>query len=459
MWDAEVDVAIAGAGGCGLIAALAAADHRLEVAVFEKTDHVLGNTVASAGMIPAAGTSFQKEHGIYETAEEMAEDIFRKNKYESDPELTIALCKVSSQLVEWMSDRLKINLSLVKEFKYPGQRNYRMHAPPSRSGMELMRGLKRNITARSNIHLLLKSQVTKLITGKNGEVIGVEVKTTNGYQKIKANKVILATNGFGGNIDMVKRFIPEISDSLYFGYEANTGDGIKMAMAIGADVSNMGAYQGHSAVNQATGVLVTWGTVMMGGFMINENGIRFGDETKGYSEFAIEVMKQPNQLGYLIFDEEIYGKLISIEDFKYLDGVNAFKTSLTIEGLAEQLGVAETSLSDTFCAFQKNTNGQSDRYGRTDFPQKLEGPFYGIKVVPALFHTQGGVKINSNAQVMTEKNIIIKNLYAGGGAAVGISGNHAYGYMSGNGLLAALGLGKIAGEHAAKAIKKERIEA
>jgi len=458
MWDAEVDVAIAGAGGCGLIAALVAADHQLEVAIFEKTDFVLGNTAASAGMIPAAGTRFQKELGIVETAEEMAEDILKKNKFESDNELTLALSKVSSPLVEWMADRLNVNFSLVTEFKYPGHRNYRMHAPPSRSGLELMKVLRKNVTDRDNIHLMLKSQVSNLITGEKGEVIGLELQTTNGFQRIKANKVILATNGFGGNSKMVKQFIPEISESLYFGYEANTGEGIEIAMKIGADVSNMEAYQGHSAVNEATGILVTWGTIMMGGFLVNETGNRFGNEAKGYSEFAVDILGQSGQCGYIVFDEEIYESLLSIEDFKNLDELMAFKTALTIEGLANQLGVDETNLTNTFSDFQENIDGKEDEYSRTDFPKKLKGPYHGIKVVPALFHTQGGLKINSNAQVLDEKNEVIKNLYAGGGTAVGISGNHAYGYMSGNGLLAALGFGKIAGEHAAEEIKKERDE-
>lgn len=78
MWDAEVDVVVAGAGGAGLVAALAAAQKGLQVALFEKTDHILGNTAASAGMIPAAGTRFQKELGIDETPEDMAEDILKK---------------------------------------------------------------------------------------------------------------------------------------------------------------------------------------------------------------------------------------------------------------------------------------------------------------------------------------------------------------------------------------------
>lgn len=455
MWDAELDVVVAGAGGCGLVAALAAAEKGVEVGIFEKTEFVLGNTAASAGMIPAANTRFQKEAGIFETAEEMAEDILKKNRYESDPELTLALCKESGPLVEWMNDSLNIELSLVKEFKYPGQRNNRMHAPPSRSGLELMKKLKNAVTSRDNIYLVLKSEVTDLIVNENNEVIGVEVTSDEGKQRIKAKKVILATNGFGGNKELVKKYIPEIADALYFGYEANTGDAIRMGEKVNAQLASLTGYQGHSAVSESHGLLVTWGTIMMGGFMVNVNGKRFGNEPQGYSEFAVEVLKQENRNGYIIFDQEIYDNLLDIEDFKNLVELKAFKKGETIEELAEKLEVNKENLKETLATFNASVDSGEDEFGRTEFPKKLKPPFYGIKVTPALFHTQGGLKINKHAQVLNKQSEVIKNLYAGGGAAVGVSGDHAYGYMSGNGLLAACGFGKIAGDHAALSIINE----
>ena len=458
MWDAELDIVVAGAGGCGLTAALAAAEKGMEVAVFEKTEFVLGNTAASAGMIPAAGTRFQKEAGIFETPEEMAEDILKKNRYESDPDLTLALCRESARLVEWMVDSLGIELSLVKEFKYPGQRNHRMHAPKSRSGLEMNKQLRQKVSQKDNIYLLMKSEVKKLLTDEENNVIGVEVETPDGKQNIKAKKVILATNGFGANKELVKRHIPEIADALYFGYEANTGDALKMGEEVGAAVDCLSAYQGHSAVAESQGILVTWGTIMMGGFMVNSNGERFGNEAQGYSEFAVEVLKQPDQYGVIIFDQDIYNHLLSIEDFKNLMDMNAFKMAETVDDLADLLKLNKDAFRETFNEFNRAVERGEDRFGRKELPKKLEGKLYGIKVVPALFHTQGGLKINTNAQVLDRNGHVINNLYAGGGAAVGISGRHSYGYMSGNGLLAALGFGKIAGDHAANRIKKERVE-
>lgn len=455
MWDADMDVVIAGAGGCGLIAALAAAEKGLEVCLLEKTEFVLGNTSMSAGMIPAAGTRFQKELGIYETPEEMAEDILKKNHYESDPELTLALCRESAPLVEWIVDSLKIELSIVREFSYPGQRNIRMHAPNSRSGMELIKKLKQEVSKRDNIYLILKSEIVELL-GDENQVRGVVAITPNGKIKVKAKKVILATNGFGANKEMVQKHIPEIANAYYFGYEGSTGDAIRMGEEIGADIDNLSAYQGHSAVAQAQAILVTWGTIMMGGYMVNEEGKRFGDEPQGYSEFATEVLNQPGQHGYIIFDQEIYQQLLSIEDFKVLSEKDSFKKGETIEELAEHLKLNKENMKLTYNEFNRTFEERFDPFGRTVLPKKISGRLYGIKVVPALFHTQGGLKINSRAQVINKKGNLINNLYAGGGAAVGVSGKGSYGYMSGNGLLSALGFGKIAGDHAAQSILSEQ---
>ncbi|WP_206811547.1 FAD-dependent oxidoreductase [Paradesulfitobacterium ferrireducens] len=449
-WDAEVDIAVVGAGGCGLVAALAASDQGAEVVILEKTEHVLGNTASSAGMIQAAGTRFQRELGIDDSPEQMAKDIFHKNGHESDPELTLAVCRASGPMVEWMVDKLGIELSLFTEFKWPGHSHHRMHAPKSRSGLELINQLRREVAKREDIYLMLKSPVTRLLTGGDGQIIGVETSTPDGIQRIGAKKVILASNGFGGNKEMVQQYIPEMAEVLYFGYEANTGDAIKWGLELGAQVENMTCFQGHASVASSHGILVTWGGVMSGGFLVNQLGKRFGDESEGYSEYALEVMKQPGRIANYIMDEEIHQNLLSIEDYKNLAQLHGLKIADTPEGLAQKLGLPEAGLAATIEQFNQAVQDGQDSFGRTWFPKKLKPPFYGVKVEPALFHTQGGLKINVNAQVLNTKGEPIPNLYAGGGAAVGVSGRKPKGYMSGNGLLAALGFGFIAGRHAAE---------
>ncbi|MGG1398074.1 flavocytochrome c [Bacillus salipaludis] len=456
-WDIEVDVVVVGGGGCGLTSALAAAESGLDVAILEKTEFVLGNTAASAGMIPAAGTRFQEEMNISDSPEKMANEILEKNKYTGDPEQTLRICEESASLVEWLVDQHDIKLSLVTEFLLPGHKTYRMHAPPSRSGLELMKMLRGAVRNRDNIYLMLKSPVTKIVFTDNNEVIGVETNTPNGMQRIGAKKVILADGGYGGNKKMVSEFIPEIVDAIYFGYEGNTGDAVSMSAEANAELKNMSAYQGHASVSEAHGLLVTWGAIMLGGFIVNNQGFRFGDESQGYSEYATEVLKQPEKHAYMIFDREIYNQLLGIEDFKNLANFEAFHYSDSIEGLAEKLGLNSKTLKTTLEKYNDSVTVGEDEFGRKVLPKKLINSYYGIKIVPALFHTQGGLKINENAQVLGKNGTPIPNLYAGGGSSVGISGTRANGYVAGNGLLCALGFGKIAGSHAAKSIKKVEV--
>lgn len=444
-WDAKVDVVIVGGGGGGLIAALAIAETGLEVAVFEKTNQLLGNTSMSAGMIPACNSKFQKQLSISDSVEIMVNDILNKNHYESEVKQVEALSEISGPLVEWMYDSLGIPLSVVTEFKYPGHTNYRMHATPTRSGLELMRLLKKKCTSFSNIHILYNSELQKLIV-QNNDVVGVCIKTSKGLQCISGKKVILATNGFGANKQLVEQFIPEIKDALYFGYKANTGAALHCGLEIGAQTTHLSSYQGHAAINENTGLLVTWGTIMLGGFYINMDGRRFSNETSGYSEFAKFVLDQPYKQGFIIFDEAIHLQLQAIEDYKNLTEMQPFKKALTIEKLANEINVPVENFTKTFSDIAVLKNGMEDEFGRASF-KKLEPPYYAIKVSPALFHTQGGLKINENAEVIHQNGSIIKNLYAIGGSAAGISGNGAYGYMSGNGLLAAFGFGKIAALH------------
>lgn len=453
-WDAEVDVVVVGGGGGGLVAALTAAEAGLEVALFEKTEFLLGNTAASAGMIPACNTRFQKSLEIDDSIETMTQDILKKNHFESDPKQVSALANVSGPLVEWLNDSLKIEMSVVTEFKYPGHSNFRMHAPPSRSGLELMRLLKRNALNHENLYILYQSDLEEILLDEAGEVLGISINTPDGLQLIRGRKVILATNGFGGNTKMVQEYIPEIADALYFGYEANTGKGIEAGKNIGAATTHLTAYQGHAAVNENTGLLVTWGTIMMGGFYINIEGNRFGNEAHGYSEFAKEVLNQPEQYGYIIYDEEIHNQLLTIEDYKQLTEMEAFKKADSIETLAELIEVDVKNLTNTFGKFSNQTDGTADEFDRTSFAKKLTDPLYAIKVCPALFHTQGGLQINEQAQVLTAEGTPFQHLYAVGGCATGVSGKQAYGYMSGNGLLAAMGFGRIAGLHAVNQLEQ-----
>ncbi|MEW6637552.1 MAG: FAD-binding protein, partial [Actinomycetota bacterium] len=416
------------------------------VLVLEKGTKPGGNTALSTGLIPAAGTRFQRAAGIPDdTPELMAEDIFRKNKHGSDPALTTLLCETSAGLVEWLVDEVGCELVCHTDFLYPGQSRFRMHGPSQGYGAELVRQLAGAVRSDPSIELRFETPVRGLVLDGN-RVVGVRT----GENAIEAEAVILALDGFGGNPEMVREHLgEEVAAAPYFGSPNNTGDGVRWGIAAGAATDHLDAYQGHGSVAVPDGPLVTWGLVMGGAILVNRHGQRFGDEIRGYSEFARDVLAQPGGEAWEIFDRRIYD---ASRGTRFEEVISAGKVvrGETLEELAAALGLPAAGLAETVSAVNRVAGGEeTDPLGRVSFGEGIsEPPFYGIHVRGALFHTQGGLKVDTRARVLRPDYSSIPGLYAGGGTAVGISGSGAAGYLAGNGLLAALGLGRIAGEAA-----------
>jgi fumarate reductase flavoprotein subunit len=437
---------VVGAGACGMVAALAMAKRGVGVLVLEKGHEIAGNTARSTGLIPAAGTRFQREAGILnDSARLMAEDILRKNDHESDPGLTRLLCEESGPLVEWLVDEAGCEMVCYKDFLYPGQSRYRMHGPKESYGTELVRQLQRAVREEPLITMHTDTPVNGLLS-EDGRVVGVETREG----PLGAGAVLLALNGFGGDRGMVERYLgPEAAAALYFGSPNNTGEGIRWGMDLGAATQHMGSYQGHASVAAPDGPLVTWGVVVNGAILVNREGRRFGCETVGYSEYAGAVMAQQGQEAWEIFDREVYEASLGT---RFDEVVEAGKVvnSETLESLAGTLGLPADTLAETVAETNRSARGEMpDAFGRAGFlGGPLEPPFHGIHVRGALFHTQGGLRVDTHARVLRPDGEHIPGLYAGGGTAVGVSGSGYRGYSSGNGLLAATVLGKVAGEAA-----------
>jgi len=436
-----------------MIAALAAAGRGTRVLLLEKGAEPAGNTARSTGLIPAAGTRFQREAGILDdTPGLMVRDIFEKNNYESDPELTRLLCRESAPLVEWLADEAGCEMVCYTDFLYPGQSRLRMHGPKTHYGSELARQLESAVRNEPRIELLKSTPVNGLLWDGT-RVSGVE--TANGH--VAAGAVILALNGFGGNREMVEEDLgSEAAAALYYGSPNNTGEGIQWGMALGAATEHMGSYQGHASVAAPDGPLVTWGLVVNGAILVNRDGERFGDETVGYSEFAGNVMVQPGGEAWEVFDGGVYEASRGTR-FDEVTEAGKIVRSETLEDLAETFGLPADALAETVRETNRSIRGEvPDPFGREEFGDGLlEPPFYGIHVRGALFHTQGGLKVDSRARVLRFDGSPIPGLYAGGGTAVGVSGKGYKGYSSGNGLLAATVLGKISGEAAAEELARD----
>jgi fumarate reductase flavoprotein subunit len=199
-------------------------------------------------------------------------------------------------------------------------------------------------------------------------------------------------------------------------------------------------------------VLITWACISEGGIQVNREGRRFSNEALGHSEQAAEVMRQPGGIAYEIFDERIAAIARQFADFRDAEKAGAPSGANTIEELAALLDIPAAALASEFDELERARQSRlPDRFGRSFSSQsELAPPYRAIKVTGALFHTQGGLMITPETSVVRPNGVAFPNLFAAGGAAIGVSGNSASGYLSGNGLLTATVLGRLAGEHPAR---------
>lgn len=441
-FDIKTETLIIGAGACGLVSALAATENNQQVLVIEADAIPAGSTSLSAGLIPAAGTSLQAAAGIQDTPELFAADIQKKASHENAPAIVKALSEASADVIEWLMHNYNLPFSLVEDFDYPGHSRRRMHGLPSRSGAELINAL-RTACEQADIDIICNRRAT-VLHYEGRTIYGVTIKNSadNSIETIGCERLILACNGFGGNRGMVSRYMPEISDAVWFGHSGNQGEAVQWGEQIGASVKHLGAYQGHGNVAHPHGILITWAVIMEGGIQVNSQGERFWDETHGYSEAARAVMGQTGGAVVTVFDERIAEVARQFEDFKKAESVGAVVVSESLVELAERCQLPLSTLEQTIGSLPVEG---VDQMGRQFGGQKLQAPFYAVRVTGALFHTQGGLEVDATGRVVRRDGGLFSNLYAGGGAACGVSGSGDAGYLSGNGLLAAVVLGWLSG--------------
>jgi fumarate reductase flavoprotein subunit len=449
VFDAQVPLLIIGAGAAGLCAALAASEAGLEPVLVERDRVPSGSTTLSAGLIPAAGTRFQAAQGISDSADLFADDIARKAHGEADPQLVRAVAERAGPLVEWLSDTYGLPFEVIADFNYPGHSAHRMHGLPSRTGAELIDRLRGAAESRG-IPILTGRAAEALFADEEGCIAAVAIDQNSGSEIIGCGALVLACSGYGGNPALVRRHIPDMADALYFGHPGNRGDAVLWGEALGARLMHLGAYQGHGSVATPHNILITWAAIMEGGFQVNAGGRRFSNEALGYSEQAAEVLRQPGARAFCIFDARIGGVARQFEDFRNAEKAGAVLEGESIEALAARIGVPGEELHSELATIDGG-RGAPDRFGRVfAVGKELKAPYCAVKVTGALFHTQGGLAIDREARVLRRDGMPFPNLLAAGGAAVGVSGSGAAGYLSGNGLLTATVFGRIAGEAAAK---------
>jgi fumarate reductase flavoprotein subunit len=444
------DIIIVGAGGCGMIAALVAARKGAQVLLLEKTEKAGGGTAFSSKGIRAAGSRRQRELKIDDSADLYAQDILRRNNNGSDPALTRRLTETSGRVADFLTDVVGIEFQ-IGEFAF-GHNARRGHS--WKEDKTITDFLFEAVAREKNIQLRFSTPVLSLAQDPTGAVTGVE--TNEGV--LTARCVILASGGFGASPELLSRYIPKAVDIPFPGHHGSTGDGIKMGLALGAATENMDAFQPYPAYIGPGKRAVPPEVALSGGIVVDAGGKRFVNETHYPGGLGVKILDLPGKRAFEIFDERIYQLYRNAPGSRNLSGLldaRLLVKAETSQELANMLGIDPAGLNQTVRDYnQSAAQGTKDAFGRM-LPEALRAPLYGIQIRVALYHTQGGLKVTPDGQVVRRDGSIIPKLYAGGGVAVGVSGKGLDGYLPGNGLLASLGLGMRAAEHAVAVINSE----
>ena len=453
-FDADVPVLVVGGGACGMTAALAAADGGAEVMVLEQDDRPHGSTGMSQGYVCAAGSRIQREAGIEDDPDLLVADILAKTRGQTDEDFARIVAHASAPTVDWLAERHAIPFDINPGWAVFGHSRPRLHGMPGRTGIELVDALGR-AAEEAGILVSTGARVVDLYAGEDGRVRGVAIERPNGLREtIGCGALILATCGFGASRAMVARHIPHMAAAPYFGHEGNRGDGIAWGEALGGAVADMGAYQGYGALTDPYGIIMNYDVMLEGGFAVNRDGRRFSHELEDVSGQAEKVIAQPDSVAWVVYDEERHRRASSLPEYKDLLRLGAVRSAPTIAGLAAAIRVPEGALAETFAGVEAlGRSGEPDAFGRRfEAGERLSAPYHAVKVKGALFHTQGGLVVDGDAQVRRPDGSRLPNLFAGGGAARSVSGPGVWGYLPAMGLGTAVTLGRLAGEAAARLV-------
>lgn len=442
------DIVIIGAGGGGMAAAITAQEAGADVAIFEKMPIAGGNTSKSSGGMNASETKFQKEQGIEDSNDLFYEDTLEGGKGTNDPELLRYMVDHSAEAIDWLDS---IGITLNNITFSGGASVKRIHRPEDGSavGGYLVEGLLRNIHEKE-IPLFVNSEVTK-INETDGKVSGVNVTVEGEEKTINAKAVIIATGGFGGNLEMVSEIKPELEGFVTTNHEGATGDGIRMAEELGAAVVDMDQIQIHPTVEQSTSYLVTESVRGDGGILVNQQGERFTDELLTRDKVSANIIALPEKYAYIIADQRLKESVTAINQYEEKGIVTKAET---IEELAEKLEIPAENLKATLDTWNEAVKNQEDKdFGRkTGMEYDLShAPYYAIKIAPGIHHTMGGLKIDTETHVLREDGTAIEGLFGAGEVTGQVHGSNRIG---GNAVADIIVFGRQAGNIASEYVKQ-----
>lgn len=438
------DVIVVGSGGAGMSAAISAKDAGMNVVILEKMPVIGGNTAKSSAGMNASQTKFQEAEGIADTNDKFYEETLKGGKGTNDPELLRYLVDNSASAIDWL-DGMGITLSNLTTTG--GMSEKRTHRPADGSavGGYLVNGLYNNLVERE-VPIFVNADVTKL-QDKDGAVTGVEVKIAGETKKISAKAVVLATGGFGADLEMVAKFNPALKGYVTTNQEGATGDGIALAESEGAVTVDMNQIQIHPTVEQETSYLITEAVRGEGAILVNSEGKRFYNEMETRDNVSAAINALPERYAYVVFDQALRERATAIEQY---DELGVVVKGETVAELAKAIGVSEENLVATMEAWNKYVTDKNDtEFGRNTGMEfdLTKAPYYAIKIAPGIHHTMGGLKINTKTQVLKEDGSAISGLYAAGEVTGGVHGSNRIG---GNAVADIIIFGRQAGNQSAE---------
>ena len=487
----EADVVIIGAGGAGMTSALTAAEKGAKVVILESQAGVGGNSVRATGGMNAGDTPYQDNaafaqaagvektlagigayadnetivkladevkvqwaayqqnpEGYFDSVELMQLDTMIGGKGINNPELVKVLAENSAEGVEWLRN---YNINLENTGAFGGASVNRIHWPKvdgkkTNVGSYMIPLLEDACEANENITILFETTANEIIM-VDGAAKGIKAAGKAGnIVTVNADAVILAAGGFGANLDMVASYQPSLKGFMTTNAAGLQGQGIAMAQAVGAAVVDMDQIQIHPTVQADTAALITEGLRGDGAILVNAEGKRFIDEVGTRDVVSAAEIAQTGSYSWLIVDDAMLQASATIQGY--------VKKGFVFSGATyEELAAATGMPADAFAATMNAWNGyvaakNDPDFGRVSFANPLDtAPYYAIKVTAGIHHTMGGVKINTETQVLTAEGTAIPGLFAAGEVTGGVHGANRLG---GNAVSDFVVFGRIAGAEAAE---------
>ena len=484
----DADVVVVGAGGAGMTAAITAAAEGKSVVILESQSMVGGNSVRATGGMNAGKTVYQDENefgesagvektlktaaekyadnetitalaktvseqwaayqanptGYFDSVELMELDTMIGGKGINDPALVETLCSDSADAIDWLDEH---GITLHNVSSFGGASVKRIHRPVNAEGKTVSVGsymipLLQENCEKAGVKMMLDTTATEILTDANGAAVGVKATGASGETvTVNAKAVVLATGGFGANLDMVVKYKPELKGFMTTNAPGIQGQGIEMAQAIGAATVDMDQIQIHPTVEANTAALITEGLRGDGAILINEEGQRFIDEVGTRDVVSAAEIAQTGSYSWLVVDQAMADASSVIQGY-IKKGYTV--TGATYEELGKAMGVDAAAFAETMEKWNGYVEAKNDPdFGRTSFANPLNtAPYYAVKVTAGVHHTMGGLKINANTEVLNEKGEVIPGLFAAGEVTGGVHGANRLG---GNAVADFTVFGRIAG--------------